>query len=140
VPYAGKAYDYYADHRLSNFVGGGNKKFMTQLRKEGIEPSSYLKEAQRRAKEAGLAYKLLGFADDGVHKLAIPDENGKVERFGKVGYNDFLIWSHLEKAQSVPKGTSAKYRERFRKSHSKMPGDWKRNPYSPNNLAIQILW
>jgi hypothetical protein len=46
----------------------------------------------------------------------------------------------LEKKEKAPKGTADKKRATFQKSHSAIKGDWKKNPYSPNNLAIQILW
>lgn len=118
----------------------GNPKFEAQLKKEGIEPSAYLEEAKRRAKEHHYPYKLLGFATDGKHKLAIPDENGRVLAFGRVGYGDHIIYSHLEKAGKVPPGTAKKKQNVFQKSHSKIKGDWKSNPFSPNNLALKILW
>ena len=142
IPYAGKAYDLYKSHQLDQFAGGAKSslKFAAQLRRDGIEPSLYLKEAQRRAKLAGLPYKLLGFSDDGVHKLAIPDESGRMIRFGRVGYGDHLIWAHLEKRKKVPMGTADAKRNTFHKSHSAIKGDWKSNPFSPNNLALKILW
>jgi hypothetical protein len=128
----------------SGAIGSGGRKpsmkFMKQLKKVGIDPSDYLKEAQERAKEAGLPYKLLGFADDGDHKLSIPNADGQMRKFGKVGYRDFLIWSHLEKAQKVPKGSSDAKKKAFQRSHSAIKGDWKSDPFSPNNLALKILW
>ena len=142
IPYVGKAYDLYKSHQLDQFAGGAKSsaKFEAQLRRDGIEPSLYLKEAQRRAKLAGLPYKLLGFSDDGVHKLAIPDADGRMIRFGRVGYGDHLVWAHLEKIKKVPMGTADAKRNTFHKSHSAIKGDWKSNPFSPNNLALKILW
>jgi len=137
-----KGYDLYQSHMLDQFQGGASPhgKFETQLRKNGIEPSSYLKEAQRRAKEAGLPYKLLGFASDGIHKLAIPDAEGRMILFGRVGYGDHLIYTRLEAAQKVPSGTADAKKNTFHKSHEKIRGDWKKNPFSPNSLALNILW
>ena len=145
VPYintAVKGYDLYQSHMLDQFQGGAkaHSKFEKQLRKVGIEPSSYLKEAQRRAKNAGLPYKVLGFANDGDHKLAIPNADGRMIKFGKVGYGDHLIWSHLEQHQKVPKGTADAKRNTFQKSHSAIKGDWKKDPFSPNSLALKVLW
>jgi hypothetical protein len=145
IPYAGtavKGYDLYKSHMLDQFQGGAkaSAKFEAQLRKNGIEPSLYLKEAQRRAKDAGLPFKVLGFADDGLHKLAIPDATGRMIRFGRVGYGDHLIYSHLEKAGSVPKGTADAKKNTFHRSHEKIAGDWRSNPFSPNNLALKVLW
>jgi len=128
------------DYLRRQMRGGTKHKFHAQLRKEGIQPSVYLKEAQRRAKKAGLPYRVLGFSDDGIHKLAIPDANGKMIRFGRVGYGDHLIWSHLESEGNAPKGTAAKKRHQFQSSHQKIRGNWKANPFSPNNLALNVLW
>lgn len=145
IPYAGtavKGYDLLQSHQLDQFQGGAkaHSKFEKQLRKVGIEPSLYLKEAQRRAKDAGLPYKVLGFADDGEHKLSIPNADGRMIKFGRVGYGDHLIWSHLEKAQKVPMGTADAKRNTFQKSHSAIKGDWKKDPFSANNLALKVLW
>jgi hypothetical protein len=126
--------------KMAGTATRGNPKFEAQLRKAGIEPSAYLEEARRRAKIHHYPYKLLGFASDGIHKLAIPDENGRVVSFGRVGYGDHLIYSHMEKAGSVASGTADKKQSVFHKSHSKIKGDWKSNPFSANNLALKILW
>jgi hypothetical protein len=60
--------------------------------------------------------------------------------FGLSGYGDFLIYTYLEHINEVPKGTADKKRNTFHKSHTKIKGDWKDNDYSPNNLALRILW
>ena len=143
VPYAGKAYNLYKAHQLDNFVGGGrvpSGKFSKQLREAGIEPSAYLKEAQRRAKQFNYPADLLGFADDGEHKLAIPNKDGRIIKFGRVGYGDHLIWGHLEHTGKAPKGTAEAKRRTFHRSHTKIKGDWKSDKYSPNNLALKVLW
>jgi hypothetical protein len=145
IPYVGtaaKGYDLYKSHMLDQFQGGAkaHKKFEEQLKKVGIEPSLYLKEAQRRAKDAGLPYKLLGFSDDDEHKLAIPDATGRMIKFGRVGYGDHLIWTHLESQKRAPMGTADAKRNTFQKSHSAIKGDWKKNPFSPNSLALKVLW
>lgn len=114
--------------------------FVSQLKELGFEPSSYLKEARRRARDHHYPDKLLGFATDGTHKLVIPDANGRLVAFGKVNYGDHIIYQHLEKKNSVPKGTAEKKKKTFHKSHSKIKGDWAENPFSPNNLALKILW
>ena len=126
IPYVNKAakgYDLYQSHMLDQFNGGSLM---------GIKPSVYLKEAQRRAKIAGLPHKLLGLASDG-HRLAIPDADGKLIHFGK-GY-DHIIWSHLERKNKVPQGTAAAKRALFHKSHS-VKGD----PFSEENLVSSVLW
>jgi len=145
IPYVGtamKGYDLLQSHMLDQFEGGAkpHTKFVKQLRNVGIEPSLYLKEAQRKAKKAGLPYKVLGFADDGVHKLSIPNADGRMIRFGRVGYGDHLIWSHLEQQRIAPLGTADAKRNTFQKSHSAIKGDWKKDPFSPNSLALSVLW
>jgi hypothetical protein len=135
-------------HGLENFEGGkkaetatrGNPKLERQLAKAGLDTSSYLEEARRRAKIHHYPYKLLGFATDGIHKLAIPDENGRVVSFGRIGYGDHLIYSQMEKAGSVASGMADKKQNTFHKSHTKIKGDWKKNPFSANMLALKILW
>lgn len=135
-------------HGLQNFEGGAsaetatrsNPKFDRQLKKAGLDTSSYLEEARRKAKEHHYPHKLLGYATDGIHKLAIPDENGRVVSFGRIGYGDHLIYSNMEKAGSVASGTAEKKQNTFHKSHTKIKGDWKKNPFSANMLALKILW
>lgn len=115
-------------------------RFLKQLQKAGLEPSSYLEEARRRAKKHHYPYKLLGFAQDGDSKLAIPDKDGRLVAFGKVGYGDHIIYSHQEANKKVPTGTADAKRNTFQKSHTKIRGDWASKPFSPNNLALRILW
>ena len=118
--------------------GAGKDAFMAQLKKAGISPSAYLKEVKRRAKKH--QYPKVEFATDGDHKLIATDKDGKVTSFGKVGYGDHIIYSHLEAAGKVPAGTAAMKQSVFHKSHSKIKGDWKKDAYSANNLALRILW
>jgi hypothetical protein len=127
---------YLKNHKISDpvFEGGSTLAVSNWVRKFGLTPEAYLKEARLRAKAHGYPYKLLGFADDGVHKLAIPNHEGKIIRFGRVGNGDHILYSHTDKALAEKK------KNVFHKSHSKIKGDWKSNPFSPNNLALRILW
>ena len=118
--------------------GAGSGAFAAQLKRAGISPSAYLKEVKRRAKKH--QYPKVEFATDGDHKLIATDKDGKVTSFGKVGYGDHIIYSHLEAAGKVPAGTAAMKQSVFHKSHSKIKGDWKKDAYSANNLALRILW
>jgi hypothetical protein len=121
---------------------GGNisKDFLAQLENIGFKPSKYLQIARKTAHKNGYNPSSINFSDNGVHKLEIIDNNGKVKKFGRVGYGDFIIYSFLEKNKQVPKGLSAQKRNTFQASHSKIKGNWKSNPFSPNNLALRILW
>ena len=59
----------------------------------------------------------------------IQDKNtGKMVHFGQLGYEDFT--KHKDKER----------RQRYLKRATNMRGNWKDNPYSPNNLSINILW
>jgi hypothetical protein len=122
-------------------VSGGNKnRFITQLQKEGIDPARYLDKAREQAHKAGYNPKLLEFANDNIHKLRYIPQTGPSSLFGRVGYRDFLIWSHRQNLGKNPEGTAEAKKDRFHKSHSKLKGQWKENPFSPNNLALRILW
>ena len=146
VPYVGKLVGLYKAHALDNFEGGRIRKvdsrlsFGKQLETLGLSPSKYIQIARKKAKAAGYNPQHLSFANDGEHKLALLVKAGKEVKFGRVGYNDHLIWSHLESEGRAPKGTAETKRATFRKSHSAMGGEWKEDKYSPNNLALRILW
>jgi len=162
IPYVGTILDYGKTaedaldaHNLKQFEGGSKakdpfavsatrsdppSKFHNQLKKVGIEPTTYLEEARRRAKKHHYPHKLLGFASDGIHKLAIPDRNGRLVPFGRVSYGDHIIYSHQEEYGKVPKGTADAKQRTFQHSHQRIKGDWRSNPFSPNNLALKILW
>lgn len=118
----------------------GASRFLRELKEDGLTPTAYLREARRRATASGYDAKRLAFADDGVHKLAMTDEKGRQTKFGRVGYRDHLMWSHLERQGSVPAGTAEAKQRRFQTSHRAMKGDWKSNPYSANRLALAVLW
>jgi hypothetical protein len=103
-------------------------------------PKGYLAKAKKKAKNEGYEPKRLFLADDGVHKLVYKTPEGKDVPFGSAKHGDHIIWSELEKKGDVPLGTSETKRRVFRKSHEAMKGSWKSNPYSPNALALAILW
>jgi len=132
--------DLYNKHSLGTFKGGAiQSEFKKQLIELGIEPSHYLEMARNNAEDKGYKPSTIDFSDDKTHKLRI-EKDGKIVRFGRVGYNDFLIWTHLEKNNQVKKGTAKAKQDRFWKSHTKIKGDWKENKYSPNWLALNVLW
>lgn len=67
-------------------------------------------------------------ADDGIHKLQITTPDGKVVKFGRLGYSDFILTGDDTK------------RKGYLARATKIKGDWKQNKFSPNMLAIRILW
>jgi hypothetical protein len=61
-------------------------------------------------------------------KYMVKDPDGKWVHFGQMGYED-----HTKHADSAR-------RKRYLTRATKIRGNWKKNPYSPNNLSIHILW
>jgi hypothetical protein len=109
-------------------------KFAKQLEALGIKPVDYLAMAQKNAHKAGLAYNMLSFSTDDKHKLQIPNADGKIIRFGASGLKDYLIYSMTRDAKADQR------RSNYRKRAMKIKGDWAKDPYSPNSLAISVLW
>lgn len=105
-----------------------------------MNPEEYLTIVRKQAKKFGYNPKSITFATNGKHKFQIETPTGKIVRFGRVGYGDFIIWSYLEWKGEVPRGYASKKRNTFHASHSAIKGNWKSNPYSPNNLALRLLW
>jgi len=117
--------------------GGGRaptSKFQKQLQKAGVSPAAYLKKAQDKAKKLGLSHTLLGFSSDAKHKLQIPNEAGKLIRFGAVGLGDHVLYSLAHDP------SADEHRARYLARASKIKGAWKSDKYSPNSLAIGVLW
>ena len=114
--------------------------FMKQLKDIGYAPSHYLAQVKTIAQQRGYDPNAITFTCDGKKKLQITTPDGKVRRFGAVGYGDFLIWSYLEQHGKVDKGTAKEKRDRFQVSHRAIKGNWKDDKYSPNMLALKILW
>jgi len=61
-------------------------------------------------------------------KYRVYDPDGKAVDFGQMGYEDFTIHEDEER------------RKRYLKRASNIKGNWKNNPYSPNNLSLHVLW
>lgn len=114
--------------------------FSKQLKEIGIKPTEYLSAVRSLASKAGYDPKDVMFADTDEHKIAVKRPDGGVTRAGRVGYGDFILWSYLEAHKKAAPGTAAKKRETFHKSHSKIKGDWKDDKFSPNNIALKLLW
>lgn len=61
-------------------------------------------------------------------KYMVQDPNGKWVHFGQMGYEDFT--KHRDEQR----------RNNYLNRSKNIRGNWKDNPYSPNNLSIHILW
>lgn len=122
-------------------VSGGQleSNFVKQLTEVGMTSTDYLYTAKLKARQAGYDPNLLKYANDGKHKLLYESPYGP-RRFGAVGFRDFIIWTHLEQNHKVPKGTAAEKRHIFRTSHEKISQIHHLDRYSPNEMALAILW
>jgi hypothetical protein len=108
--------------------------FAAQLKEAGVNPSVYLEKAKKNANASGLASNMLGFSSDDKHKLQIPNADGKIIRFGAVGLGDYILYK-------LQKDTDAeKHRKAYLARAMKIKGDWAKDPYSANSLAISCLW
>lgn len=114
--------------------------FKTQLEQQGISTREYLQIARQTAYHSKGRYNpaQLYFSSDDTHKLEyhLPD---RIVRFGRAGYGDFIIYSFLER-QGREKGLAGSKRYSYLTRASKIKGDWRSDPYSPNWLAMRILW
>lgn len=61
-------------------------------------------------------------------KFSVLKPDGKMVHFGQQGAADFT--KHRDEAR----------RQRYLGRATKIKGDWRDDPYSPNNLAINLLW
>jgi DNA adenine methylase len=114
---------------LKEKLKGGNLNYMD------IDNDLYLTIAKERAKQNGYDPKLLEWADDMKHKLKY---NGV--KFGRKGYNDFIIYAIKAHNGDITKEEALKHRKNYLARASKIKGNWKDNKESPNNLAMSILW
>ena len=111
-----------------------------QVEEMGLSPTSYLRRIRRSAREAGYEARNVMLATDGVHKIAVMTPDGSMRYAGRVGYGDFHLWSMLEARGDAPRGTAEEKRRMYRARATQIRGRWRDDPYSPNSLAIHILW
>lgn len=114
--------------------------FKKQLKTAGITPDKYLELAREFADDEGYEGSNLLFSDDPEKKLMMIDDEGKKKYFGSVGNGDYILWSQQEALGKVRAGYAEMKRRVFNISHNKIKGDWKKDRFSPNNLALKILW
>jgi hypothetical protein len=93
----------------------------------------FLQAAKRRAKQRGYDPSKLELAKNSTHKLTYHSPLG-VRHFGRRGYGDFLYYSKFEP------DIAQKKQNTFIKSHSAISQIHNLNKYSPNELALKILW
>jgi len=119
--------------------GKGMVKFHKQLEKVGLTHDKYMKQVKILAKDTGYDPSKVHMSEDEDHKCVYHSPDGDVY-FGKVGYGDFIIYSWLEQQGEEEEGFAEMKRNAYVSRASNIKGDWKDNKYSPNNLAINLLW
>jgi hypothetical protein len=92
-----------------------------------LEEYSDIKEVQKKAKKY-LGKEVQPSTRKGKKFMVYDDNNRKWVHFGQMGYEDFT--KHKDPIR----------RERYRKRSMNIKGNWRDNPFSPNNLSINILW
>ena len=93
----------------------------------------FLRDARHVAEKRGYDSAKLELATNGVNKLTYHSPNG-LRHFGRLGYGDYLWYSTYDKALANKKKAV------FRRSHSAISEKYDLDKYSPNELAINILW
>tara|TARA_R110002126_G_scaffold291537_1_gene453499 strand:- start:10914 stop:11204 length:291 start_codon:yes stop_codon:yes gene_type:complete len=90
---------------------------------------SDIKVATKRAKEyLGKDVKLYRSTRKDKKYMVYPPDSNTPVHFGQMGYEDYT------------KHKDDKRRQSYLARATKIEGNWKQNKYSPNNLAIHILW
>jgi hypothetical protein len=105
-----------------------------------MDAEDYIQEVRKKALKKGYDPKAIRLATDGKHKIEIETPDGKVVKFGKLGYGDFILYTYAESIGKVPKGTASQKRRTFHASHEAIKGDWRSRKYSRNRLALSLLW
>ena len=127
----GRAINSVQAHLLGNFEGGVINKHFPLDYGVGSGNDEYLEKARELARKNGYPdYASVNYAKDGKHKLIL-----RGVKFGNTNYDDFISYK-LKEGKEV----ADKHRKAYLARATKIKGDWKDDPYSPNNLAIRILW
>jgi hypothetical protein len=92
--------------------------------------SDFLRRARSAARHTGYDPGALELSDDGDHKLVYHSPEG-IKRFGKRGYGDYIYYKLFEPAIADIKRASYRARAGAIRDGGR---------YSPNQLAINILW
>ena len=97
--------------------------------KKDIREVSNPEEVYRRAREYGIPRANIRISLKKDKKYDVFDEQaGKWVSFGDASYQDYTKHKDNER------------RARYIARASNIPGDWKKNKYSPGNLSLYLLW
>ncbi len=101
---------------------------------DSSERAQFLREARIKAKKAGLNWESLELSSKPEKKLMITSPSGRVVHFGAKGMMDHIHYKLKKDPQADER------RRLYRARATKIKGDWRKDSYSPNSLAINILW
>jgi len=93
----------------------------------------FLEDARKAAKATGYDPDKLTLATNGKNKLTYDSPEG-IKHFGLLGYGDFNYYKRFDP------GIAEQKRRIFRASHGEISRIHRLNRFSPNELAINILW
>jgi len=101
---------------------------MVNVSKKLIRRYSNPTQVYRLAKKYLGKTAKIGLSTKKEKKYMVTTPDGKIVHFGQMGYEDYT--KHKNKTR----------RKNYLTRSRKIKGDWKKNKYSPNNLAIHLLW
>ena len=98
------------------------------MSKKSIKKYSNPTQVYRLAKKYLGKTAKIGLSTKREKKYMVTTPDGNIVHFGQMGYEDYT--KHKNKTR----------RKNYLTRASKIKGNWKNNRYSPNNLAIHLLW
>lgn len=121
--------------RLEPKIKGGKVIDLTFTKANDILSNDPINEWSNPKQAQKMAYKYLGktatiyksFNPKKKYMILDPNKN-KMIHFGQMNFQDFTQHKNLVRRDSYLKRTE------------NMKGEWRTNPYSPNNLSRNILW
>ena len=101
---------------------------MVNVSKKLIRRYSNPTQVYRLAKKYLGKTAKIGLSTKKEKKYMVTTPHGNIVHFGQMGYEDYT--KHKDKTR----------RKNYLTRSRNIKGDWKKNKYSPNNLAIHLLW
>ena len=110
--------------------------FIDELIEKNINPFVYLDAVKRNAVKFNYpTWETIIFTKL-PYKVQITKPDGKIIRFGRAGYNDFLIYKSLAKQKQMTMYEANRHRKNFNKRMIKKNDDL----YTARNLSRNLLW
>ena len=109
--------------------------FIDELIEKNIDPIVYLNAVKSNAVKFRYPnWETITFSKL-PYKVQIARPDGKIIRFGRAGYNDFLIYKSLAKQRKISMQEAKRHRINFNKRMIKMDDDL----YTARNLSKNLL-